>query len=161
MFKTGDFVVYRRNVCQITDIMKEHIGTRDYYKLVPIDDATLNIDVPVDNKFIRPIISKEEAINFIAKIPDINPIDMDNKYIESDYKELINSGSHEDLIRIIKTTYLRNDARIIKGKKTTEKDDNYFKMAEKLLYNEFAIALNLSFDETKKYIYDEVSKLVK
>ena len=69
------------------------------------------------------------------------------------------SGTHEDLIKIIKTSYLRNKERIDNNKKTTDKDNHYFNQAETYLYNEFSVVLNLSYEETKDYIINEVNKL--
>ena len=58
MFKIGDYVIYRRDLCTIKDIIDNK-----YYKLSLIDDNTLSINVPIDNKFglLRKPISKEEA----------------------------------------------------------------------------------------------------
>ena len=58
----------------------------------------------------------------------IEPIsNIDDKYIEKTYKELLNSGTYEDLIIIIKTTYLRNDNRIKNNKKISDNVDyRYF-----------------------------------
>lgn len=67
----------------------------------------------------------------------------------------------EDLIKIIKTTYLRNDYRIKNGKRVSEKDSIYFNMAEKRLYNELSISLNLSFNETKEYIINKLNNVDK
>ena len=46
-------------------------------------------------------------------------------------------------------------------KKTSDKDSNYFNRAEKYLYNELSIALNMTFDETKEYVISKVQELVK
>ena len=35
----------------------------------------------------------------------------------------------------------------------------YFKNAEKYLYNELSISLDLSFDDTRKYIIDQVQNV--
>ena len=70
------------------------------------------------------------------------------------------SGTHKDLIKIIKTTYLRNKERLDNNKKTTDKDTYYFNQAENYLYNEFSVVLNLSCEETKEYIINEVNKLL-
>ena len=61
-------------------------------------------------------------------------ISLEEKQIEQTYKELMKSGTHEDLVKIIKTTYLRNQMRILNNKKISEKDDEYFKRAEKYLW---------------------------
>ena len=68
--------------------------------------------------FIRDVISKEEAEKLIKKIPKIETLEnLDDKYIEKTYKELLYNGDLKDLIKIIKTTYIRNDNRIKSNKK--------------------------------------------
>ena len=104
------------------------------------------------------IISFEEANKLIKRIPKIDPIeDINEKNLETKYKEMLNTGIHENLIRIIKTTYLRNERRINNKKKISEKDDTYFKLAEKYLYNELSISLNMTVEEVKKHIFEIVN----
>lgn len=76
-----------------------------------------------------------------------------------EYKELLKSNNLLDLVKIIKTSYLRNKKRLDNNKKVGEKDQNYFELAEKYLYTEFSIVLNLTYNDTKKYIIDEIAKL--
>ena len=164
MYKKNDYLVYRKDVCKVREIKRNKINGLDYYILVPIDDDTLIIDVPVDNRmgWIRDIISKGNAEKLINNIPKIEPLqNIEDKYIENTYKNLINNGTLEDLIKIIKTTYLRNEERVNNKKKTSDKDTNYFNKAEKYLYNELSVALNMTFDETKEYIISKVQKLIK
>lgn len=164
MYKKNDYVVYKKDVCKIREIKQNKLNGNYYYILVPIDDESLIIDVPIDNKmgYLRNIISKNDAEKLINNIPNINPLEqIDDKYIERTYKELLYNGTHEDLIKIIKTTYLRNDDRKNKNKKVSEKDNDYFNKAEKYLYNELSIALSMSFDETKDYIIKKVQELIK
>lgn len=155
MYKENDYVMYKNDVCKVKQIKHNNINDKDYYVLIPIEDESLIIDVPTENKlgFLRDIISKEDALNLIKNMKYIEPLDIINeKNIENTYKELICSNNHENLIKIIKTSYLRNKARENSKKKISEKDFNYFEKAEKYLYNELAVALNKSFDETKEYI---------
>lgn len=160
MFKIGDYVVYKRDVCRIDDIREKHFMDKDYYVMRPIDDTTLKLDVPVDisDKYLRSVISKEEALELIAKIPYIKTIDSMDRMIETEYKNLLQTGSLEDLVCIIKTTYMRNDERRKSGKKIGEIDDSYFHRAEKILYNELSISLGMSFDDTKEYVISSVMK---
>lgn len=157
MFKENDVVVYKRDVCKITGTKQSTFNRKDYFTLKPIDDESLTIQVPVENseKLLRKVITKDEIELIITKIPKIEPL-ADNKYIENDYKELLNNGTHEDLIKIIKTAYLRNQVRKELGKKIAERDNNYFQMAERILYNEFSIGLGKTIEETKQYIIDKV-----
>ena len=133
---------------------------KDIYVLCPIDDESLIINIPVNNDILRNVISSDEAMNLIKNIHNIKPItEINEKNIETKYKELLNEDNLTYLITIIKTTYLRNENRINNKKKISDKDDKYFNLAEKYLYNELAIALNMSVDEIKKYIYKIVNEL--
>ena len=160
MFKVGEYVVYKRNVCSIKEL--KDINSKKYYILVPIDDKTLTISVPVDadKNLLRGIISKEESEKLIKSIPNIEVININDKLIENEYKKLISTGKLEDLVKIIKTTYNRNYERISNKKKIGEKDDNYFRKAENLLYNELSISLGKSYEDTKKYVIDKVKAIM-
>ncbi len=159
MFKINDYVMYKKDVCKIIDIKHQQINNQDYYVLTPIDDESLIIDVPINNRLnnLRSIISKDEAEKLIKRIKSIEPLtNINDKNIESTYKELLYHGDRDDLIRIIKTSYLRNQARSRDKKKLSEKDSKYFEQAEKYLYNELGIALDKSFIETKEYIINSI-----
>lgn len=154
MFKIGDYVVYKRDVCKIVEIREKKFMNKDYYVMRPIDDATLKLDVPIDisDKYLRKVISKEEALALIDKIPSIKVVMSMERMIENEYKMLLQSGSLEDLVCIIKTTYLRNYERKQSGKKIGEIDDTYFHRAEKMLYNELSVSLGMNFDDAKEYV---------
>lgn len=161
MYKKGDYVVYRRDICIIKDIRENKLNGTIYYVMNPIDDDSLIIDIPIEDRMglLRDIISTDEAKKLIERIPKINPIeDINEKNLETKYKEMINNGNYEDLIKIIKTTFLRNESRVNNKRKISEKDSNYFKLAEKYLYNELSISLNMSVEEVKDYISKVVNK---
>ncbi|MBQ8234213.1 MAG: hypothetical protein IJZ36_01350, partial [Bacilli bacterium] len=107
----------------------------DYYVLIPVCDDSLKIMCQMDNKFnfIRPLITKDEVNNIIKNIKNIEEIKSCNRNIDNTYIELFKSNRHEDLIKIIKTTYLRNKERLDNNKKISDIDDKYFNMAEKYL----------------------------
>lgn len=160
MYNVNDKVVYKGNVCVIKEIKKKYINNKDYYVMVPINDNTLKIEVPVENKLkvVRSIITKEEAIELIDRIPSIDILNIHEKVLDSEYKILLNSDSLENLVKIIKTTYLRNHERQLSKRRISEKDDTYFKMAEKRLYTELSISLDMSYDKVKEYIIESASK---
>ncbi|MDD2409255.1 MAG: hypothetical protein PHD03_00830 [Bacilli bacterium] len=156
MHKVNDVVVYIRDVCKISEVDNKN----KYYTLIPINDKSLTIKIPFNNDKVRGLISKKEVEAIIKKIPQIELIDFNNdKMVEHEYKKLLYSNEHENLIKIIKTTHLRNQDRINHNKKVSEKDSNYFNLAEKLLYNEFAAVLGKTYDETKDYVINEVNKI--
>lgn len=161
MFKVKDYVIYKRDLCIVKEIKEKFYNNKDYYVLTPISDDSLTIKVPSDSKDLKHVISKEETLKLIKKIPDIEIIESNDRLIENEYRTLLHTNNHEDLIKIIKTTYLRNEERRNLGKKIGDKDNDYFKKAEKYLYNELAVSLNMTYDECKDYIISEVEKLIK
>ena len=149
----------KKDVCEIIEIIEKYLRDMDYYILAPIIDKSLKLQIPTSSSTIRNLITKEEIQKLINQIPPIETIKIESKNIENEYKQLMQSGTHEDLIRIIKTTYLRNKERIDNNKKTTDKDNYYFNQAELYLYNEFSVVLNMTYDETKEYIISKVNKI--
>lgn len=163
MFNIGDYVVYKREVCKITDIKKNFIGGKDYYVMHNVNDKSLTINIPMENRLglLRSIISKQQAENLIDSIFEISVSTSNDRMIENEYKVLMNSNKLEDLIKLIKMIYLRNEERVSNGRKMNETDDIYFKKAENILYSEIALALEMSYDEVKNYIIEKVGNIEK
>ena len=148
MLKINDYVVCKHDVCKVVSIKKNN--NKDYYVLVPISDSTLKISIPCDNTtLIRNLISKDYANQLIDNMPSIDILDINVKLLENEYKTLLNDCTHESLIKIIKTTYLRNKERLDTKRKTSDKDEYYFALAEKYLYNELSVVLGMTFEEVK------------
>ena len=90
---------------------------------------------------------------------NILPIESNERFIENEYRKLLSINSHEDLIKIIKTSYLRNKKRMDNNKKTSSRDSEFLELAEKYLYSELGLSLGLSFEDTKDYIINKLSSL--
>ena len=163
MYKAGDYLVYKRDVCKVMDIIEYGFKDLSYYVLMPLNDKSLKLQIPItiDKKYIRDIISKEKLEEVINLIPTVDVINADNKLAENEYKKLLHSDSYLDLIKIIKTTYLRNKERVDNKKKVSDKDKYYFEKAERYLYSEFSIVLNKSYEETKDYVVNKVKDINK
>ncbi|MBQ9013573.1 MAG: CarD family transcriptional regulator [Bacilli bacterium] len=158
MFKINSYVMYKNDVCIVKDISKNKYTNKECYTLVPVVDNTLKISIPTDNKNIRKIITKSEVEDLINKIPNIDVIKTDAHNLEVEYRNLIHTSKHEDLIKIIKTTYLRNKKRIDEKRSASQKDKEYFEKAEKYLYSEIAVSLGISYDDAKKYVVSKVEE---
>lgn len=159
MYNIGDYVVYKKNVCKVSDLKK--VNDSDYYVLEDIDDHSLKISIPTSSTLIRDVISEEDSEKLINNIPLIDVISVPDKQLENEYKSLLNSGNLYNLVKIIKTTYLRNKRRTDEHKKIGETDESYFNKAEKLLYNELSVSLDMTYDATKDYIKNKVDDLIK
>lgn len=149
------YIIYERDVCIIEEVMKKYIKGIDYFILRPLNDKTLKISVPVTSKMLRNVISFDEANELINNMKNIYVL-KDEKQMENEYKRLLDTRDLNDLVKIIKTTYLRNKERIDNKKKISEKDDNYFNKAEDYLYTELSVALNMKKSEVKKYIIEKL-----
>lgn len=158
MFGVGEFVVYKNDVCIIKEIKNDNYLNKDCYILKPINDDTLSIQVPVDNKkgFIKNIIQAKDAIKLMDSIASIEPIKSNNKITESDYKNLLNTNSKADLIKIIKTTYLEISKRKKVGKKEREVDSDYLEKSLNLLCDELSISLKDNTENIKSFILEKL-----
>lgn len=163
MFKKGEFVVNTNNgICEITDIVTLNMSGADkeYYMLIPINERTAKVYVPVDlaTQRIRLAMNKNEALSLIESIPEIDEVYIENeKERERTYKDALNSRDPKRLVGIIKTLYLRRQKRLDAGKKNTAVDDRYFKLAENHLHNELAFALNVNKEEVTRIIFEHIT----
>jgi len=166
MFEKGGYIVYgTTGVCEIQDItplkMRDVPGDRLYYVLTPCFQKGNTIFTPVDNEKVplRAVMSKEEASALIDGIPGIEELwEKDDKLREKRYKEAIRSCDPREWIRIIKTSYLRQQERKAQGKKVTTVDERYFRSAEDHLYSELSISLEIPKEEVKKYIQERMKR---
>lgn len=160
MFKVGNYVVYgNTGICKIEDIASMDImGTgheKKYYVLIPVNSDNGKAYLPVDNQkvVLRAVISRDEAVALIDRIPEIENITENNdKLREERYKQLSKQCSCESWVAILKTIYQRKKEREALGKKSTSTDERYFKMAEDKLYEELCFAMELDKPGVEEYI---------
>lgn len=152
MFEIGEFIVYGNNgVCRVDDV--GHISLvagipkdRIYYTLTPIYQKGSTIYTPVDNERVvmRQVISGIQALELLNELEDIELLNVENeKERESVYNKTLQSCECRDFIKIIKTVYTRMQKRQAEGKKMTNSDRKYFKLAEEGLHGELAVALDI------------------
>ena len=106
---------------------------------------------------MREVISKEEAKQLIAEIPEIDTVWITNeKEREAQYRSAIATCDCRELVKIIKTLYERKKSRLKDGKKVTVVDERYFRAAEEQLYGELAYALEIDKAQVADYITDSI-----
>ena len=102
---------------------------------------------------MRKLLSKEEALELLKSIPDMEPLKiLDKRKPEDTYKIAVNKGDRRELIKLIKCIYLRNKEREKEGKKITTIDERYMKKAEGLLYQELGSVLEIPKDQVLEHI---------
>ncbi len=164
MFKIGDYVAhYKEGVCEVTNVGKLNLSCsdkeKDYYTLKPIYDTGGVLYTPVDSmkKQVREIITAKEAKDLIKGMPEISTIRVsDEKRREGYYREALLKNDCREWVAIIKTSYQRKMKRLASGKKAINVDDRYLGMAERFLYGELAVALQMSREEVRTLILERL-----
>lgn len=165
MFEIGDYVIYgNEGVCKIENIgpmkLTGALRKKLYYTLVPLYTRDSKVYTPVDNEKIimRSILTKDEAIELIDNIEDIDILWVpEEKNRETIFKEALKTCECKELIKIIKTLYLKKENRLAEGKKITASDEKYLHLAEDKLYEELAISLDMKKENMVDYIAARVS----
>lgn len=166
MFQAGDVIVCgTHGVCRVEKVgpLSSAVADRErlYYTLKPLYERGSVVFTPVDNEkmVIRPVISREEALRLIDGIRDAEALGIeDERKREENYKTALKSCRAEELVKMIKTINARKRSRAARGKKATDADSRYVKLAEDYLYGELAISLDLERDQVKAFIRERIGE---
>lgn len=150
MFAAGDYVVYGdSDVCRIAEIgVPEMHRTRQperQYYFLETQFYKGVIYAPVDTQMpIRPVISRESALELIASIPDIR-VEVctlsDRKRLAEHYDQLMSDHSSLSLLRTVKSIYEKYHAPGVRAKLPNTTEASYYKKAGDLLLQELSVAL--------------------
>ena len=165
MYQKGEYVIYGNNgICRVEEIgvpvgtPMAHSG-KEYYTLTPVFGSG-NIYAPLDTKvFMRPILTKEQAEQLIEQIPDIREESFEGKDVRElseKYKSCLDTHQCKDLIKLIKTVYLKEKAVVESGKKLAKTEQEFAKLAKELLHREFSIVLEMPYEKVEAYIIEKV-----
>ncbi|WP_077619970.1 CarD family transcriptional regulator [Bacillus sinesaloumensis] len=158
MFNIGDLVIYSTmGICRINDICeKTYAGTtREYYVMHPIEDDTLTIQNPVDNKkvMMKKIIGQSEAEEVLEsfKLPGIQWIDNGNERNRA-YSGIVSSGDRKGISSIINTLLCKKYKLELADKKISEQDRKLLLYIQKVLFKELAITLDTTVEAIAKQV---------
>lgn len=160
LYQVGDQIIYGSNgVCIIEEIKMIEVPHTDeekaYYIIKPIYQEC-RISVPVDTKmFIRPIISKEEALALIDSIPQIDAQPYFNtalRQLQDYYEKKLSSHDCADLIELTISLYRKKQQVLEQKRKFGAIDERYMKRAEDLLFGELSVVLDIPKNEVRSFI---------
>lgn len=164
MFHIGQYIIYgAMGACRVQDIAVPSFcqrgEERQYYTLEPLNQ-TGEILVPVDaNVFMRPIITREEAERLIDMIPNIRAEALHGRGLQelkTYYATALHSHDCADLIELVMSIYAKKQYRLQQNLKIGQIDEACMKRAESLLYDEFALALDIPREEVPAYIRSRI-----
>lgn len=169
MFQINDYIFHGGSgVCVVEDICSPpHTrctdSSRQYYRLNPLYESGSVIYTPIDSSgtMVRRLLTRQEVQDLIGRIPDIKPLIIDNdKQRDDAYRTALRTNDCTEWIRVIKTIYLRNQARKLDGKRMNQVDEKYFQMAEGLLYGELAVPLEIPREQVRDYMVGKIQAAI-
>jgi Transcriptional regulators, similar to M. xanthus CarD len=165
MYNVGDIVMYGTfGICKVTAIEKRDFTgeEQEYYILKHTSSEKNTFYVPLSNESalsnMHYVCSKAEVDELISHMNSegLIWIDNDNKRKE-EYSRIIKDADKHEIIRLIKTLYLRRKELAEIGKKLRSTDENYLSLAENMLFEEFAFALDIDRSEVVEYIEKHIA----
>lgn len=167
MFSVGEKIIYgKKGVCVVKSIGSPGFSDgedRLYYTLSP-QNSTETIFVPVDSGvFMRPVITRAEALELIDRIPEIESgteldVIITKKELPEFYKKFFETHSCEDLVRLILIAKRRTERANENKRKPSQTEREFIKGAENILYGELAEALGIGKGEVADLIADRTDK---
>lgn len=164
MYKAGDTILYgAHGVCRIETVENRKFDkeSKEYYVLRPVFDQKAVIYVPTQNKALtakmKDVLSRERINEIIDQMPY-----QETNWIENEterklyYRDLLESADRIEIARMIKTLYEYKQAQSARGKKLHLADERFFKDAEKLLYDEFALVLGIARTDVLPFIRNRI-----
>ncbi len=165
MYSIGDMIMYSSfGICKVTAIEKRDLtGEEQEYYILKLINSDKNIFyVPTNNDTalskMHPICSKAEVDELISHMNSEGLIWIDNDIRrKEEYSRIIKDADKREIIRLIKTLYLRRKELAESGKKLRSTDENYLSLAENMLFEEFAFALDIDKSEVVEYIEKHIA----
>lgn len=159
MYQPGDKIIYgSTGVCKVKETVSKEIEKgveKLFYVLEPLYQDGV-IMIPVDTKvFMRPVITKEEALALIDKIPTMQTAAYHNsvlRELEEHYSAYLKSHDCGDLIELAMSIYAKKQDLASQHRKFGAVDERFMKRAEDLLDGELAVALDIDKSQVGAFI---------
>lgn len=166
MLALNQMVMYgTTGVCVVDSIQNKKIGkeTKQYYVLKPVAQSSSTVFVPADNEKLlskaRRVISADEIKVIINDMRDEADIWLDNDAERKlKFGEIISSGDRKACLVLLRTLINRQEYLSGKGKRLHIADERALKEAQRLIHDEFSVALNIKPEEVGTFIRSELNE---
>lgn len=163
MFEIGEYVMYGTSgVYTVTGIRNSPIDkndTREFYELKPLrnaDGSKAFVPVGSDTVFLRPVMSREVAEQFVGEqLADAEVMEIVNERERKNiYRAAIGDHTPMSCARVIRTVAERR--RQLKGtsRRLPDTDAEFEREAKNNLFGELSVALGIPFEEVEAYIQE-------
>lgn len=161
MFCVKDKVFYGTiGVCEVVKIDVPPIDgvTGIYYFLKPHFNKETLIYVPVETTIpMRFIISKKECKHLEEMAKSSFPLDENIFYEQSEYSKIIDTQDVNAILLLIRYLYRVKRMREEIQKKMKTFDFKYLKMAQKLLFQEMSVVLEVPYEDVEEKMISYLS----
>lgn len=168
MFCVGQYIVYGNSgICRV-----EAVGTPGFMKNSPKEYYTLRpfyttnntrIYVPVNTGvYMRSAITSDEALQYLDYLKNMEVKVFrapKQNLLAEHYRELIAQQDISGYLRLFKEVCYKEKLAKNSGKKLGQVDLHFYKLAERILSEEFSIVLQETPDCSKKRLYDAAASV--
>ena len=167
LFLIGDRIIYGSEgayfVKEFTTSPVDKSDTRQFYVLCSVYGPAGNVIItPVGNDKVkmRPVMSRDNALAFIDRIPEISTLTVEREKNRREiYRQTLANSTPDDFVSIIKTVMERREIFLKAKKRLSESDNDYERKAKLCLYGELASALDIPIDEVEAFVKDRLSSV--
>lgn len=164
MYQNGDWVMYGiHGVCRVAGTEKQLVNRKqtEYLVLESLSQTESKFYLPTANPTamakIKAVLPAQELRDLLAseEIREDVWIQEENQRKQT-YRDLISSGDRTALLKMVNTLYRYKAAQAAAGRKFHQCDDNFLRDAEKLLTSEIALVLEMSQEEARDYLRQQL-----
>lgn len=165
MYQNGDLVVYgATGVCRVEGLATpETHGAnrgRQFYLLKPLyQDGVIYTPAKGGKVPIRPVMSAGDAIKLIDLIPSVHVEALHERTLQllaQRYQAALQSGDCRDLLKLTMSVHIKRMQAEKQNHRLGMVDEKYGKQAERLLFGELAVALEIPMEDVPSYIASRV-----
>lgn len=166
MYAVGTYLLYGKlGVCQVEKIGAPPFqeGEEEYYTLRSVFSTSGGlIYIPVDAAVsVRLLVGGSEASDYLDQIPELKPEAFSSRKpaeLAAHYQQVLSSCGPKNCLLLIKEIYLKEKELAAHKKKLGQMDSRYLKIAERLVCEEFAVALNTKPESIKGQVYAAIER---
>lgn len=164
MFETGDWVVYGvHGVCRVVGTEKQLVGRKRvaYLVLEPLAQNESRFFLPVENPTamakLKRVLPREELEKLLSSEEVRQDAWIqDESQRKQHYRDLISNGDRVSVMQMVSSLYRYKDAQAAAGRKFHLCDENFLRDAEKLLSSEIALVMDLTQEEARDYLRNQL-----
>lgn len=161
MLAIGQLVIHETaGVCRVEGETTLDGLSGKYYVLTPLYLNSSKFYTPSEGSKVkfRAVMTREEALAFIARLPQIQPLTFASvNEQKSRSSAILKSADIDQLAALAKTLHQDQLRRLQQNKRSGVTDTTVLKKVENLIFGELATALELEYTQVLPYIQEQLA----